>query len=54
MQDKAKLKLKMTEIMQKCKDKVVQKARKENVSINEATFSTGHESMYSVEQAKEL
>ena len=40
--------------MQKCKDKIIQKAKKDNISINEATFSTGQESTYSVEQAKQL
>ena len=54
MQDKAKLKLKTAEIMQKCKEKIMQKARKDNISVNEATFSTGQETMYLVEQAKQL
>ena len=40
--------------MQKCKDKIIQKARKNNISINEATFSTSQESTYSVEEAKQL
>ena len=54
MQDKAKFKLKTAEIVQKCKDKVMQKARKDNASINEVTFPTGQESMYSVKQAEQL
>ena len=37
-QDKAKFKLKIAEIMPKCKDKIMQKARKDNVSVNEATL----------------
>ena len=32
----------------------MQKARKDNVYVNEANFSTGQESTYSVEQAKQL
>ena len=54
MQDKAKYALKTTDIVQKCKDKIIQKARKDNISINEATFSVGQESTYSVEQTKQL
>ena len=38
MQDKAKFKLKTAEIIQKCKDKVMQKAKKDNISVNETTF----------------
>ena len=37
--------------MQKCKDGAIQKP-KDNVSINEATFSTGQELMYTIEQAQ--
>ena len=40
--------------MQKCKDRIIQKARKDSVLINEATFSTGEDSTYYVEQAKQL
>ena len=40
--------------MHKCKNKIIQKARKDNISINEATFSTSQESTYSVEQAGQL
>ena len=53
-EDKAKYKLKTTDIMQKCKDKIIKKARKDNVSINEATLLTSQESTYSVEQSKQL
>ena len=53
--DKSKSKLKTVEIMQKCKDKIVQKAGKDNISVNEASFSTtGQESVYSVEQVEQL
>ena len=38
MQDKAKFKLKTAEIIQKCKDNIMQKARKDNISVNETTF----------------
>ena len=40
--------------MQMCKDKIIQEARKDNVSINETTFSTSQESTYSAEQTKQL
>ena len=40
--------------MQKCKDKIIQKAKSDNVSIKEVTFSTSQELTYSVEQAKQL
>ena len=53
-QDKAKYKLKTSDIMQKCKNKIVQKAKNDNLPINEATFSTNQESMYSVKQAEQL
>ena len=53
-QDKAKYKLKTSDIVQKYKDKIIQKAKKDNVSISEATFSTSQESTYSMEQAKQL
>ena len=53
-QDKVKYKLKITDIMQKCKDITIQKTRKDNVSINEATSSTGQGSTYYVKQAEQL
>ena len=46
-QDKAKYKLKTSDIMQNCTNKIIQKA-KDNLSVNEATFSSGQESTYFV------
>ena len=43
MQDKANWKLKTTDIVQKYKDKIIQMTKKDNISINVATFSTGQE-----------
>ena len=49
-QDKAKYKLKTANIIQKYMNKIIQKARKDHISINEATFSSNQqESTYSVE-----
>ena len=53
-QDKARYRLKTSDITQKCKDKIIQKAKKDNVSINEATFSTSQDSTYSMEQAEQV
>ena len=53
-QDRAKYKLKIADITQKYKDKIIQEARKD-ISIDEATFSSNQqESTYSVEQVKQL
>ena len=52
--DKAKYKLKSADMFQKCKDKIMQQAKKENVSINEAAFMMAQESTYSVEKAEQL
>ena len=54
IKDKVKYKSKSTDIMQKCKDKIIQKSRNYNISINKATFSTGQGSAYPMEQAKKL
>ena len=54
-QDKAKYKLKTVNIIQNYKDKIVQKAKKDNISINEAMFlDSQHESTYCIEQAEQL
>ena len=53
-QDKAKYKLKTADIVCKCKEKIIQKARKENVSIIEASFASTQESTYAMEQAEQL
>ena len=52
--DKAKYKLKSADMFKKCKDKIMQQAKKENVSINEATFTMVQESTYSMEEAEQL
>ena len=52
--DKAKYKLKSVDMFQKCKDKIMQQAKKENVSINKAAFAMAQESTYSVEEAEQL
>ena len=41
-------------MFQKCKDKIMQQAKKENMSINETAFATVQESTFSVEEAKQL
>ena len=38
--DKAKYKLKSADMFKKCKDKIMQQAKEENVSISEAMFTT--------------
>ena len=54
-QDKAKCKLKTADIAQRYKDRILQKAKKENIAINETMFwSRQQESMYSIEQAELL
>ena len=50
--DKAKYKLKRADIVQNYKDKIIWKAKKDNILINEATFADNQQgSTYSVEQA---
>ena len=52
---KGKYKLKTASIAQKYKDKIIQKAKEDNISINEATFSGNQqESTYSIEQVEQL
>ena len=52
--DKTKYKLKSADMFRKCKDQVIQQAKKENVSINEAMFTMVQELTYSVEEAEQL
>ena len=53
--DKAKYKLKTADITQTYKDKILQKAKKENTRVNEATLSSSQqESTYTMEQAEQL
>ena len=54
-QGKAKYKLKATDIIQKYKEKIIQKAKRDNISINKATFLDSQQELtYSVEQVEQL
>ena len=52
--DKVQYKLKTAEIIQNYKEKIIQKAKKDHISINKATFSSNWKSTYSMDQAKQL
>ena len=52
--DKVKYKLTSADMFKKCKDKIRQQAKKENISIKEATFTTTQESIYSIEEVEQL